>query len=547
LFKNVFLKTLRDHMWAALAWGFMIALIMLFSAGQYPELLAMGTGTPEERLADATRMTKAFAIASGEVVALDSVGGYVTSRALGPEAMVLGLWALMLGVALIRGEEGEGALDVLLSSSVSRLGALAQKLAAGLVIVAATCVLAFFGLWAGYAVARTDMPVLEAALSQVNVLTMVAFWGAIGLLAGQVWTPRRKASAIGGSVLLGTYVLNNVFETNSDLEHLEWYTPWHLFSMSKPLAGGYAMDWAAWSALAGLTTLLLIVATVLFARRDVGVGISLPGRARTQRKAAGDATYMLDSPFTKALRDLLWPSVGYGLGLAAGAALFVGSIEEAMEPLRKMSADADGWIIKMIGTMSTNESFLQSTFFLYLQIFLVIFAVMQVSGWVGDEEEGRMEMQAAMPVPRWQVLVVRYAAMVVAILGMLAIVAGGIFGTAYLANVTLDAWRILGALLATLPMTMLIAAFGICMAMLLRRPGHAMPVMVGLVVAMFFLHTLGPVWDVPETILDLSVFHLYGRPAVDGLEWSSLTALVVCTFLFAGASLVALQRRDIAK
>jgi hypothetical protein len=46
---------------------------------------------------------------------------------------------------------------------------------------------------------------------------------------------------------------------------------------------------------------------------------------------------------------------------------------------------------------------------------------------------------------------------------------------------------------------------------------------------------------------DDSVFHLYGRPLTDGVNWGGIAALVVASLALAAGSLVGFNRRDIAK
>ena len=53
--------------------------------------------------------------------------------------------------------------------------------------------------------------------------------------------------------------------------------------------------------------------------------------------------------------------------------------------------------------------------------------------------------------------------------------------------------------------------------------------------------------ELPEAVLDLSIFQLYGRPLTEGIKWGWIGLMAALTLVFAAGSLVGLQRRDIAK
>jgi ABC-2 type transport system permease protein len=209
--------------------------------------------------------------------------------------------------------------------------------------------------------------------------------------------------------------------------------------------------------------------------------------------------------------------------------------------------DSLGWMAAIVGDMATPAAYLGYSLFTFLPILLAVHAITQINAWTDDEEEGRLELLAAMPLPRWMLLVPRYVALTASMLAIVLAVYVVIAVAVPAFNVTLDTGQALLALLAAVPLGLVVAAFGLLVATWLKRPGAAVPITVAVVVVMFFLQLFGPVFELPEAVLNLSIFQLYGRPLTDGIEWGWIGALAAAALAFAAGSLVGLQRRDIAK
>src|SRR2546423_4274155 len=120
LFANIFLKTLRDNRAGILGWGLGMAALMLAGAAQFP-LVIQGTGAERARnIEEITKAFQAFSFMTGDISSIGTIGGYVTTRILGLVPTMLSLWAVVVGVGLIRGEEQQSTLEVLLSAPRSR-------------------------------------------------------------------------------------------------------------------------------------------------------------------------------------------------------------------------------------------------------------------------------------------------------------------------------------------------------------------------------------------------------------------------------------------
>jgi ABC-2 type transport system permease protein len=425
---------------------------------------------------------------------------------------------------------------------------LAQKVAALGTGLAIMTFLMIGGLGIGALAANDPLPVGDLFLAGLNVMAIAAFWGGVSLLISQFTITRRTASAIPGALIFGTYLLNNIFSTTPGLEWLAWLAGgFHFYSVSKPLVPGYGMQWGAWTALVAATAILIVVAGVIFSRRDIGSVFRLFERAGAPRKAArGAGAWLLGSVFGKSVRDLLWPTIFWAAGLSAYAALIVSTTNAALEPIRELLKNMQ-WLGPLVGNLNSAEAYLSVGLFIYFPVLLVVFSITQVISWTEDEEEGRLELPVSEPLPRIQHPLARYVATLLGIIVILAATGASLLLSAAAASVSLDSGKVVGALLATVPVAFVILAFGLCAATWFKRPGAAVPLTISIVIIMFFAEILGAILKLPEAALNVSVFHLYGRPLTEGVRWGSMLALTIASVVFLAGSLVGFDRRDIAK
>ncbi len=496
--------------------------------------------------AEVAKAFQAFSFLMGEITALDTIGGFLTTRVISFVPVMMSLWVAIVAVGLIRGEEQVGALDMLLSTPHSRQSVIRQKASALVVIILIANFLVGMGMLIGIILAGEPVPAGDLVLAMLNIAVLVGFWGAVGLLMGQFFLVRRTASSVTGGLIFGTFLLNNVLGGIPSLKWLTWLLPFRYFTASKPLVAGRGMDWAALAVLLVMTAGLTILSALVFSRRDIGSTFRLFSLRSQGAKATGGSERLLKSVFSKSTRDLLGSAVGWSAGLGLFALMIVTTAKEALEPIRQVMSNTP-LFAALFGNITTYESYISIAFFTYFPVLLVVFSITQVGEWSSEEEEGRMELTAAMPLPRWQLIAARYVGIVLSLLVMLLVIGASLILGAAISGISLDPLRVWQALAASLPVALVVAAFGLCIATWLKRPGAAMPITIAVVVAMFFLELFAPFLGLPEAALNLSIFHLYGKPMVAGIEWGGMLALIAAILILGAGSLIGLNRRDIAK
>lgn len=546
MLRNIFTKTLRDNLAGILAWGGGLAALLAIGASQYTQLMG-GIGPERQKIAEEfTKAFQAFGFLIGEITSLDTMGGFITTRVLGFVPVFVGMWVAITAAGLIRGEEQTGALDALLATPHSRHEVLWQKLGGlglGLLVMVA---LMMTGLALGVAISGESLPADGLVFVMLNILAIAAFWAVVGLLVSQFTITRRPASGITSGLMFGSYLLNNILGAIPGLEWSAWLMPFHYYSVSKPLVPGRIMEWGAWAVLVVATGVLLSLVAMIFVRRDIGSVMRLLGAAKAQKEGSGRSAWLLGSVFAKNVRDLVWPVAAWSVGLAAYCVMLIATTNQTLGPIRDMMKNVP-MLALLAGNLATAEAFLSFALFIYLPILLAVFSITQVISWADDEEDGRLELLASAPLPRVQILLGKYMALLLAILVIVGVTGGAMMLSAATSGVELNSGKLVGALVAIVPPTFAVGAFGLCAATWRKRPSTAVPITVGLVAVMFVLELFAPILNLPEAVLNLSVFHLYGRPLSDGVKWGNIAMIsVVAIALFAG-SLVGMNRRDVAK
>lgn len=200
---------------------------------------------------------------------LSTGAAYAQATFLGLLGFVLLIAAATVWSASVSaGPEESGELELTISHGVSRtrvllertLAALARLLVLALVALAT---LAAWNLWGSLDIAWAQLPAGVAAWLGLGVLSAAA-----GIAAGAI--VGRRMFAIGASVgiaVLG-YMLNMVGLQSPDTEGLLTVSPYAWAFHHTPLSDGW--DGTGLALLYGISAALILVAVLVFSRRDIG-------------------------------------------------------------------------------------------------------------------------------------------------------------------------------------------------------------------------------------------------------------------------------------
>ncbi len=537
--RSIYAKTVRDSRRAALLVGLVGGGFMVAAAAPYGTQFA----TAETRallVAQTATLPAVLRGLLGEPINIDLLGGFLSWRVGNSLPVILGLWSVLTLSGTLAGEASKGSLDLLASTPTSRRSIALQKVAGHVTTLVAAMMLMTLLTWvAGRVFGRLpgddiDLPSAAgfAMLTGLLMLTCGAAAFAVGPIVG-----RTRAAAVGLVTLFGGYLIASyasLSPTIDGLSPLSWFawTTGH-----RPLAG--ATDWPAVGLLAAVCIALLGAGVLAFERRDLGAAPALRW-LRLPSLPAG-----IRGPFIRQFADRFAVAMAWGLGIglygvliAASAKAFAASIATLPQigaMIRLIYPDID------IGQPS---GLLQLTFFGFGALMTGLAGATLLAGWSSDEGQRRLDLVLSTPLSRvrWALAsgvavlaAVGVATVVFALLVALAVASAG--GDA--------AQPLIGMLI-----------LGLCAAGYTSvgfalggsvRSSMAAPVAATLVIVTFLLDTLGTALDLPDPILDLSLYRHIGQPLVGIIEPVGVAIAIVMTVggLLVGAW--GLQRRDVGR
>jgi ABC-2 type transport system permease protein len=535
---SVFGKSLRDARRTAIVIGVALGLIGFVSGSQ----IALEFDTPAERAALAAQMNLLPAVFRGmlgDPIAIDTLGGFLSWRVLNIMPAMLGIWSIVALSGTLAGELARGSLEMLAASPVGRRRLALEKAGAHLVALGLAVGLISVLTWVAgqiFAVLPGDEIGLGAALAHgawMYVATVVA--GAAAFAVAPL-VGRGGALAVGGLLLLGSFVVNGYADVVPAFESIRDLSYFALTAGHRPLAG--AWDWGAVGLLAAIDVLLLAIGVVAFTRRDLLVPGD--GRGRVPRLRLGVAGL-----FARSFAERLPAALVWGVLLALYSALIASSADELVAAIKQIPQFTD--MIENLfpgADIFSTGGFLQLAFFGEAILFMAIAAATFVSGWASDEGERRLEVVLGAPVGRLRWMVLSGLGVLTAIAATAVLLSLGVAAGASTAGDDV-ARPTIGALVLGLDAAAL-AGVGLAVGGLVR-PSLAAPVTLLLGLGFYLLELIGGILRLPEAVLDLSLNRHLGRPMLGEFD---AFGLVLCLALALGGLAVGafgLARRDIGR
>ena len=494
------------------------ALTVVGIEGLFPTQAAL------DQTAAATVGNAAMIAFNGPAQGLNTVGGQVAFQFGSAGLVLVGLMSIFMVGRLTRGEEEAGRLEVVRSLPV---GIHANTLAAALTVAAMN--LAVGALTAAVLIAQ-GLPAAGSVTFGVSLILVGLFFGGVALLVAQVTESTRVVYGAAGAVLGTAYLLRAIGDIGDGT--VSWLSPIGVAQKARPFADE---RWWPLLLLVAVTVLLVVAATALAVRRDLGAGLV------AARPGPPSAAPWLGHPLGLAFRLQRGSLLGWGAGvLVIGIAYgWIGPTIDTFIGQNKAIAD-----MFSAGGGSLTDSYFAASFRL-MALIATGFAIGSAMRVRNEETSMRADLVLATPVSRWRFAASHLALACAGSVALLA-VAGLATGLTYgLAGGGMhDVPRLFVAALVYAPAMWIMVGLVIALDGLVPRlVGVTWAILVACVLEGF----LGAVLGLPRWLSDLSPFE-----RVPQLPAASLTLLplVVMSAVAAGLTLIGLiglRRRDIAR
>lgn len=265
---------------------------------------------------------------------------------------------------------------------------------------------------------------------------------------------------------------------------------------------------------------------------------------------------MLTNVFLKTLRDRRRGLFFWGLGLvllAVMMAAFFPTIRDMpsmADYIEALPAELMAMFGGDFGDYTTPEGFLNAElFFLMYPLLLLVFTIGFASGAIaGEEEKGTLDLLLSYPIRRWQLVLEKFAAMAVSLLGIatvfwLALLIAGAVIDMGLSPLRLGAACFAGALIA-----IVFGALALAVGCATGKKALAVGVTGALGFLTYIVNALAPMVDWLEPFRKLSPFYYYSAadPLSNGLDLGHAALLLGLALVFLAVALVTFQRRDLS-
>lgn len=472
---------------------------------------------------------------------LDTMMGYIHWRVFGAVPLIMGFWAV-IAASGVRGDEEKGLVEQWIVTGLSRARYIVTRVLAFAMVSLFAVAFFVLALVVSTAAVGDPLEVVPTALQGLAlwVFTLVCF--GIALVAAQFFSTARSAAGAAGAALMALYMVNAAAR-NDALDQIKALSPFWLYERNTPMLEGGSVDGAALFALVGASIVLALMAIAAFTGRDMGSSL-LRQAARTGAWTVRPSSDpFLRIPVLAPLdQQKLWV-LGWSVGLALFAAYLVSLTRlmvDALTAIPQMRA-----IFEALGASGGYDAFVGGMWGMSALLLLSIFAVATVSGWVGDENDGRLEAALAQPTSRTRIVLERVAVLTIAaavIVAFSTIVVGAV---AAQQDITLTADRFVtgSALLVTVPF----ALAGLGALVTSWRPRAAVPMLFVIVALGYFVQQFTPLFEWPDWVKFASIFSLYGTPLSTEVDWAGIAALLAIGVVGTIAGVALMQQRDVGR
>ncbi len=245
---------------------------------------------------------------------------------------------------------------------------------------------------------------------------------------------------------------------------------------------------------------------------------------------------------------------GIGFGLYGVMIMMIVKDANILKQYAEISKALPPALLQLFGgdaaSMATPEGFMAYGYFGYLLLIFAVYAILSgLNITANDEDAGIMDMVLTLPLARWRLVLEKFLAYAVLIVGIVALSYIGLLIGSQFSALKIDNGRLFQATVNIIPATLLVLGVTALAGTVFRSKGTATAVAALFVVGSYVLNFLG--LAASGTFFDkvkaFSFFTYYDHQGViqHGLVVGNVLLLLIVTVVCAGAALWAFQRRDV--
>lgn len=199
-----------------------------------------------------------------------------------------------------------------------------------------------------------------------------------------------------------------------------------------------------------------------------------------------------------------------------------------------------------IQDMSEVTNYLESQVTSIAPLVIAFFAIMTFAGAIaGAEERGSLDITLGTPLPRRDIVLANWIAVVVLLLGILTTTALVTWLVAVVIDVDLGLRRTLEGFLNVFPITMAFGSLALALSARLRSRGAVIGISFAVLFLMYLINIVGQIADELGDLRWVSAFRYYGSAIMDGINWGHVAILLGVSGLLLLAAIVLFERRDV--
>lgn len=272
-----FNHTLRGMRGQVIGWSIGLALYALFMVTFFDDLNQI-EGFQEILESYPKEMLAFF----GDFQILTTPRGYLDTYFFSYMPLIIGIFSIGVGAALLVSDEEKGILDLVLAHPVSRTMLYWGRLLAYLVATILILLVSWLTWVLPSGSSGMDLSWQEFLRPFLPLFGVLTLFGVLATLLSLILPSGRMAGMISGALLVANFLLLGLSRLNEDLEAFVRYTPLYYNQ------GADAVEMLNWGEFAGLLAVAAVLAIVgwrLFLRRDIRVGGERSWRLPRLRRA----------------------------------------------------------------------------------------------------------------------------------------------------------------------------------------------------------------------------------------------------------------------